>query len=940
MKRILVLIIFSVSFSAIHAQLNVAKTNSAPADWPTLRGNNMRDGRLAAKGEFGNTATLSQSIDYATTEAYIELSPNGKNSKVKFGVGEINKSDALTTIAAEWQTETRAYLDLNGDGKVTMVTPKQNIKYAMLFKDDTRYYRIEAFDGFDVRGNSADDIFIGIRVYKGNTDELVFEKRFPKGDFMQRPHVTVADMDNDGQKDIVITSWEGIYVFNNKGESIAGLSQNVSGWHKLRKRGFASIADIDGNGYNDVVIISSLPWHVDVIKNDRGVLKFGWTKIFDGLVESAKKISKPILNSVSDFDSDGTYEILVNVFNYDDDNNWAGILFDAATGNVKAQIEGAYVVSANDVNNDGKYVFFCTETQGQSVPPAAPLRVVTFSAGVVKELFRVTKGEWINPRFANTSPTITAHYDGISSLADDVVFCTDYENVGRKAFFAKTLNVDGTSSISGYYVSREGGVTKSPLTINIPSGMYGEIIRARKVPSGKSNLLLQIKAFSMPSATVTIAGASAKKLGRFISPAKKSYIPVVTDIDADGYAELLIPNDVGELLCFSRNAKGTMTLKWKVPGQGMLWQYAPLIDYGVSADDINHDGYKEIIASGASEVGAVIFVYDHTGKLLWKKDFPEINAGDINLFDGSMGFFGTAQSTRRKDRDVIVTVQRGIAHSAKTYGFNGTTGALLWELDRLIVDKGDGPGQKIDSGSGGNVFSIYDIDGDGAEEVMCGFGNVVFFASTDDGTIKFKEFMRKLWTDKYDYPKKGYSYFWVQQILPVPYKDNGKLSLSCFNTVVTAGTMSTNGALLWCPAHLDYNERNWQCMTNLDGDGKLWVAELSVRSSDNMPVLFAYDPANGAMHRTFSIEMPGFVPHLGSGIMPVACDLDGDGKDEIVISNKTGVYCIAHNDGKPSVLWKYLTKDCGPVVVADVDADGFVEVVTATQNGKILVLDK
>ena len=116
MKRILVLIIFSVSFSSINAQLNVAKINSAPADWPTLRGNNMRDGRMAAKGEFGNSATLSQSIDYATTEAYIELSPNGKNSKVKFGAGEINKSDALTSIANEWQTEARAYLDLNGDG--------------------------------------------------------------------------------------------------------------------------------------------------------------------------------------------------------------------------------------------------------------------------------------------------------------------------------------------------------------------------------------------------------------------------------------------------------------------------------------------------------------------------------------------------------------------------------------------------------------------------------------------------------------------------------------------------------------------------------------------------------------------------------------------------------------------------------------------------------
>ena len=58
------------------------------------------------------------------------------------------------------------------------------------------------------------------------------------------------------------------------------------------------------------------------------------------------------------------------------------------------------------------------------------------------------------------------------------------------------------------------------------------------------------------------------------------------------------------------------------------------------------------------------------------------------------------------------------------------------------------------------------------------------------------------------------------------------------------------------------------------------------------PVLFAYDPVNGTPHKTFSMEMPGFAPYLGSGIMPVACDMNGDGKDEIVISNNTGVYCI------------------------------------------------
>ena len=88
------------------------------------------------------------------------------------------------------------------------------------------------------------------------------------------------------------------------------------------------------------------------------------------------------------------------------------------------------------------------------------------------------------------------------------------------------------------------------------------------------------------------------------------------------------------------------------------------------------------------------------------------------------------------------------------------------------------------------------------------------------------------------------------------------------------------------------------------------------------------------------IKWKNGVPHLGSGIMPVACDINGDGKDEIIVSNQIGVYCIGNNAGKTSILWKYLAADCGPAVVADIDSDGFVKIMTATANGQILVLDK
>ena len=90
-------------------------------------------------------------------------------------------------------------------------------------------------------------------------------------------------------------------------------------------------------------------------------------------------------------------------------------------------------------------------------------------------------------------------------------------------------------------------------------------------------------------------------------------------------------------------------------------------------------------------------------------------------------------------------------------------------------------------------FPCYDIDGDGAEEVMCGFGNVVFFASTMMVLLNSKNSCENFGPINMIILKTAIQNFWVQQILPVPYKDNGKLSLSCFNTVVTAGTMDTNG---------------------------------------------------------------------------------------------------------------------------------------------------
>ena len=66
------------------------------------------------------------------------------------------------------------------------------------------------------------------------------------------------------------------------------------------------------------------------------------------------------------------------------------------------------------------------------------------------------------------------------------------------------------------------------MTIDIPSGMYGDILRERTNADGTHTLLLQLKTFGTPSAIVKITDAHAKKLGRFIASNSKTFIPVAS----------------------------------------------------------------------------------------------------------------------------------------------------------------------------------------------------------------------------------------------------------------------------------------------------------------------------------------------------------------------------------------------------------------------------
>ena len=77
-----------------------------------------------------------------------------------------------------------------------------------------------------------------------------------------------------------------------------------------------------------------------------------------------------------------------------------------------------------------------------------------------------------------------------------------------------------------------------------------------------------------------------------------------------------------------------------------------------------------------------------------------------------------------------------------------------------------------------------------------------------------------------------------------------------------------------------------------------------------------------------------------AAISIVACDIDGDGRDNFVLGLPDGkLVALEERDGKGVVVWKFdLHAAALEIVIADVDGDGFAEIVVETDDGVVRVL--
>lgn len=183
----------------------------------------------------------------------------------------------------------------------------------------------------------------------------------------------------------------------------------------------------------------------------------------------------------------------------------------------------------------------------------------------------------------------------------------------------------------------------------------------------------------------------------------KAIMPI-QDITGDGVDDVVVGSEDDAIRCFNGNASVTGDVMWMTEiSSGSVYNQNSL----VTINDIDNDGYRDVIIGTAWGDRSVIALSGKTGQQLWKHDSHEYGDG---------GWVYQVDATYDYNNDGFPDVLAATGNDGngtgpiRVYCLNGKTGLSIWEYP-----------------AGGPVFSVIgveDFTGDGKPDVVAGASNM------------------------------------------------------------------------------------------------------------------------------------------------------------------------------------------------------------------------
>ncbi|MDF1673070.1 MAG: FG-GAP-like repeat-containing protein [Vicingaceae bacterium] len=333
----------------------------------------------------------------------------------------------------------------------------------------------------------------------------------------------------------------------------------------------------------------------------------------------------------------------------------------------------------------------------------------------------------------------------------------------------------------------------------------------------------------------------------------------------------------------------TPSIKW--------WYNTNDAAFGQSAsDDIDGDGKLEVVFGCYRNDSMVYALNAENGTLHWKYNTAPI---------GFEGCNDVAPVIYNMDTDPQLEVVVPSSCNAKTFCFNGVTGAVEWIANTRGSD---------------SPPTVADIDKDGKLEIIHGeFGGYVICINAENGTIE--------WEIAVD------TNSWIQTAPTVLDLDND-------NTLdFVVGTWDFNNYDSLVAFKGDDQTRMWSfpindhlyhgtAVADFDNDGK---PELLFGSYND--TIYCLNGEDG----TLDWKYGGLGGYAGANVS--LGDIDNDGNCDVVFVSG---YKVTALEGNGVFKWSYDIPNFGTafrgVVLSDVNGDQYLDVVFGTETGKLISL--
>lgn len=667
----------------------------------------------------------------------------------------------------------------------------------------------------------ADNGYIALFASGGPESMLQQRWRYDFHQYTCFPSLLRTDLDGDGVREICVQTHSRLWAIDPR----TGHVEQFLGWDvapaNVRSYGLVRFVDLDGDGREDFLCIANFAQHHEVLLNRGGRLEPAWAHGWDESVTTGDVASNWPEPPYADLDGDGRLELVVSMFNSEEESAWLVRVYDAVTGELKYRFPGAVAAALADIDGDGRAEILAGRTQEATGTIVDGALVLAVDNGNLVQRMNLPGAQPIRRegldfrvRQDGIEQTLTWQHDEVSLApvpADplpvkNVVPVPELAGTGTPELLAADLNGDGRNELLVY--------------------------------RGDEAVVLQW------------TGEALSEIGRYTS----NGLPVIADLDGDHRLEI-VTGSVGP------------------QQQPRLEAWRP----GVEPQRI------------------------------WSLDFPPLEGAALPY--GHPLYLQAGHFTGREAEDLYVWAGVPRVRSAVV---DGRSGRIVWERGKIEqIERYWGPGV--------NLAASWDVDGDGAEDLV--FTNPDYYcvlSGRDGSVLHGPDFP----PDIFDQPSQGlYSFPALLE------RGDAAAHVALVGAHYFVGVMNLAAKGAWhrLPVAGLNRAADEGFLRTAEGT---WLMGYGRQNGD----FACIDVASGDLRWELAVEA------TTSDVITV--DVDGDGRSEFVFATSHGhLWAVGDEGDRGRVLWRadLPAGGSGPIA-ADLDGDGFSEIVLTTADGYVTVL--